>query len=315
MLAASMALLTAVLLIERRPLSAGLVLGFGYLMHPVALLSLPALLLLALWPLAGAQLKRPQVKQALWLLFGVGVFVLLWRLVNGSNFRQDDFLTYLTEAGPGIQASPWADPATWGADRLESIGNTLVPMLLALAHGDNPSINFFGGTSPPIIHIFFQYWNTLPFGVGIVFFPLLLLSLWRAFVRWKWAVFVAVVVPFVTFAVYWGSYTTGMLPEGLQTWVITLFAVVAVQQRQAAFAWLRSTPIRVVLTLRVVEMLAVVLVPTLATRSELVSAQYNLVDTVALLGVAGFCACLGALVWRSDPSRTAKVPNSQRADR
>lgn len=315
MLAASMALLTAVLLIERRPLSAGLVLGFGYLMHPVALLSLPALLLLALWPLAGAQLKRPQVKQALWLLFGVGVFVLLWRLVNGSNFRQDDFLIYLTEAGPGIQASPWADPATWGADRLESIGNTLVPMLLALAHGDNPSINFFGGTSPPIIHIFFQYWNTLPFGVGIVFFPLLLLSLWRAFVRWKWAVFVAVVVPFVTFAVYWGSYTTGMLPEGLQTWVITLFAVVAVQQRQAAFAWLRSTPIRVVLTLRVVEMLAVVLVPTLATRSELVSAQYNLVDTAALLGVAGFCACLGALVWRSDPSRTAKVPSSQRADR
>jgi hypothetical protein len=305
LLAASLALLAAVALIDRRPWQAGLLLGLGYLMHPVALLSLPALLLLALWPLAGARLKRPQVVQALKLLFGVGVFFALWRLVNGPHYIQNSFFTYLTEAGPGIHATPWGNPGDWFSHRLESLGNTLVPMMLALAHGDNPSINFFGGTSPPLIHIFFQYWNTLPFGVAIVFFPLMLLSLWRAWRRWRWPVFVAVIVPFLTFTIYWGSYTTGMLPEGLQTWVLTLMAVVAIQQRAAAFAWLRSRPIKAVLVLRAAEVLAVVLVPTWATRGEIVSQRYNVVDTFALLGVVGFCACLAMMVWFGDPGPPA----------
>jgi hypothetical protein len=305
LIAASMALLAAVSLIDRRPLRAGLLLGFGYLMHPVALLALPALLLLALWPLTGANWRRPQLVPALRLLLAVAGFFAFWRVVNGSHYTQSGFFSYVTEAGPGVHGSL----LSWAGDRLESLGNTLVPMMLALAHGDNPSINFFGGTSPPVIHVFFQYWNTLPFGVGIVFFPLMLLSLWRAGRRWKWPVFVAVVVPFVTFTVYWGSYTTGMLPEGLQVWVLTLLAVVAIQQRQAAFAWLRSLPIRTILTLRAAEVLAVVLVPTVATRSELISAQYDLVDTVAVVAIVGFCACLAILVWRGDLGDEEAAPS------
>jgi hypothetical protein len=301
LLAASFVLLAAVSLIDDHPLRAGLLVGFGYLIHPAALLSVPALLLIALWPLVGARLKKPKLKPALMLLFGVAIFVVLWRLVNGSHYQQDGFLDYLTEAGPGIKASPWGDPGAWISHRLESLGNTLVPMMLALAHGDNPSINFFGSSSPPVIHIFFQYWNTLPFGVGIVFFPLMLLSLWRAWRRWKWPVFVAVAVPFLTFWVYWGSYTTGLLPEGLQAWVLILLAVVAVQQKVAGFAWLRSTPIRAILSLRALELLVVVIVPTLATRQELVSIQYDVSDTVALLGIVGFSAALAALVWFERP--------------
>ena len=299
LLAASMVLLAAVCLIDNRFLAAGALVGFGYLMHPVALLSLPALLLLALWPLTGASWRHPRVIAALKLLAATAFFFLLWRLVNGSHYTQDGFFNYLTEAGPGIQAPPWSDPGAWLEHRLTSLGNTVVPGMLWLAHGDHPSINVFGGTSPGIVHFFFQYWNTLPFGVGILFFPLLLISLWRALRCWPWAVFVAVVVPFLTFLVYWGSYTTGMLPEGLQTWVLTLLAVVAIQQGRAGFPWLRSVPIRVVLTLRVAAVLAVAVVPTIATRSEVLGSQFRLASAVALAGILAFSALLAILTWRS----------------
>jgi hypothetical protein len=293
-------LLAATCLLDRRPLAAGTLVGVGYLMHPVALMSVPALLLMALWPFRQTLWRHPQALAALKLLAGVGFFFLLWRLLNGSHYSQSGFFSYVTEAGPSVHATPWGEPSAWFSHRLESLGNTLVPMMLSLAHGDNPSINFFGGTSPTVIHVFFQYWNTLPFGVAIVFFPLLLLSLWRAAVRWPWPTFVAVVVPFLTFVVYWGSYTTGMLPEGLQTWVVTLLAVVAVQQTAAGCPWLRSRLSRTVLTLRVAEMLAVVLTPTVATRHLVISSQYRLVDSAALLGVFASCACLALLVWRND---------------
>ena len=299
LLAASFVLLAAVSLIERRPLQTGLLVGVGYLMHPVALLALPALGLLALWPLVDPPWRHPRIADLLKLALGVGAFVLFWRLANFSHYQQGDFFNYLTEAGPGVQAAPWSDPGAWLSHRLESLGNTVVPMMLALAHGDNPSINFFGGTSPPLIHIFFQYWNTLPFGVGIVFFPLLLVSLWKAWRRWPWGVFLAVAVPFLTFLVYWGSYATGMLPEGLQAWVLMLLAVAAIQQGRSGFPWLRSAPIRAILSLRALELLAVAMVPTWATRGELISAQYPLTDAVALAGMTLFAGALGIAVWRA----------------
>lgn len=321
LLAASFALLAAFCLVGGRPLRAGLLLGIGYLMHPVALLSLPALGLIALWPLVGAHWKRPQVKRAVLLLLGVGAFMVLWRVVNGDHYSQDGFYNYLTEAGPGVHTTPWGDPLPWIGHRLESLGNTVVPLLLPLAYGDHPSINFFGGTSPPVIHHFFQYWNTLPFGIGIVFFPLLLLSLWQAWRRWRWGVFVAVVVPLVTFTLYWGSYLTGMLPEGLQTWILTLFAVVALQQAHAGFPWLRSKPIKALLTLRAAELFVVALVPALATRSILVSERFEVVDTVALLTMVAASAGLAGLIWLSDPGpapqpgRAAEGPGGSQRDR
>lgn len=305
LLAASFVLLAAVCLIDARPLRAGLLVGFGYLMHPVALLSLPALGLIALWPLVGAGLKRPQIRQALWLLLGVVFFVVLWRVANGSHYTQEGFLDYLTEAGPNVQAAPWSDPLTWLGHRAQSLGNTVVPLLLPLAYADNPSINFFGGTSPAVVHLFFQYWNTLPFGVAILFFPLLLISLVRAFMQWRWPVFVAVVVPCLTFTIYWGSYLTGMLPEGLQTWVVTLFAVVAIQQWHNGFPWLRSRGLTAILALRAGEILAMATVPTLATRNLLIAERYQLVDTLAILGMIGFSICLAMLVLLSRPGRTS----------
>jgi hypothetical protein len=105
--------------------------------------------------------------------------------------------------------------------------------------------------------------------MAIVFLPLLAVSLWRAARLWRWPVFVAVVVPFVVFTVYWGQTSSGMLREGLHAWVSTLIAVVALEQRHREFPWLRFAPTRTLLALRSVDLLLVAVMPTLATRHRL----------------------------------------------
>jgi hypothetical protein len=308
MLAASFVLMAGICVISKRPLAAGALAGLGYLMHPVALLSLPVLGLIALWPLRGARWNRPRLGQLVGLTLGLIAFVLVWRVVNGSHYDQDTFFNYFKEAGINLHPSLGA----WAHYRLESLGNTVVPLLLPLASPDNPSINVVGGISPPVIHYFFMYWNTVPFGVGIVFFPLLLLSLWHSARRWPWAVVATVVVPFLLFVVYWGSSTSGLMREGLHTWVLTLFVVVACDQAARGFGWLRSRAIRVLLILRVLEVLAVALVPTLATRHELLGDSFEISDAIAVIAMVSFAALLGWLVWSEKPPRRDDVLPARR---
>jgi Dolichyl-phosphate-mannose-protein mannosyltransferase len=304
LLASAMVLLGAIWVIQRRPLRAGLLSGFGYLMHPGVLLAVPTLGLIALWPLRGARWKRPRIRQGLLLAAGVAFFLIAWRLVNGRHYDQSGFLDYFVRTGP--HGAPGFGTA-WLVSRLESLGNTLVPLLLPLADAHNASINVVRGSSPPIIHFFFQYWNTVPFGFGIIFLPLLVVGLWRAGRRWPWPVAASVILPFALFTVYWGSFTSGIMREGLQAWALTLCAVIACEQAASGFGWLRSRPIRAVLALRVVEVLAVALVPTVATRGGLISPSFPLTDAVAVAAMLGFGAALGALVWKAIPSSSDTV--------
>lgn len=304
LLAAYLVLLAAICVVARRPLAAGLLAGLGYLVHPGALLALSALTLLALWPLSGAVWRRPKIGSALLLLAAAAAGVIAWRLLNGDHYTQDGFFEYLTSTEFNFAPSA----GQWLVHRAASVGNTLLPLLLPLASADSSSINVVGGTSPPAIHFFFEYWNSLPFAVGIVFFPLLLVSLWRAALRWPWAVFATVVVPFVGFAIYWGSFKSGLMREGLQAWALVLFVVVAMQQWDAGFPWFRSRPIRALLTLRTVELLLIAIGPTLVTRHQLVSSAFALSDFAAVIGMVGFSACLAILVWSLHPDQ----PGEQR---
>jgi hypothetical protein len=174
-------------------------------------------------------------------------------------------------------------------------------MLLPLADAQNPSINAYRGVSPPIVHFFFQYWNTLPFGFGIVLLPLLIVGVWRAGRRWPWPVTACVVLPFALFTIYWGSFTSGLMREGLQAWALVLCAVLAVEQAGSAFRWWRSTPIRLLLVVRVVEVLAMAMVPTVATRGLLISPDFVLTDLVAVALILICAATLGAMVWKAAP--------------
>jgi hypothetical protein len=302
--AASFVFLAAVSLIQKRPLLAGLLVATGYLFHPLALLSVPALVLMALWPFVGSRMWHPSLPSALCVLGGAAVGPVAWRFVNGSHYAQDTFVDYLTAAAP-------SDPVTlpaWLSHRIESLVNTLVPLRLFIFSADDPWLNVVGGQSPPIVHFFLQYWTALPFGVSILFLPLLLASLWRAARRWVWPFVVGIVTPFVVFTVYWGSASTGMLREGLHVWILTLFVVVAVEQEYQRFEWLRSKPIRVLLALRSLEVLLVAVLPTVVTRERVYDERFVLTDTVALVALFIFCAGLCSLVWRQQPQLRSPCP-------
>jgi hypothetical protein len=325
LLASALVLLAAVTLIDQRPLAAGLLVGVATLVHPLALFSVPVLALLALWPLVGARLRRPRLRPALLVLAGTAVWLIAWRIFNGSHYVQDEFLDYLTRAGrtrwlsgqlaEAIGGHPPAVTAgDWLSDRFVSVGNTLVPLRIFLFSRHDASVNaisttcvpFCAGHSPGVVTFFLQYWTALPFGIGIAFFPLLLHSLWRAAKAWPWPVIETVVIPFVVFAIYWGDASTGLLREGLQVWVLTLLVVVALQQRRDGFAWLRSTPIRAILAARAVEVALLAVVPTIATRHRLLDEHFALTDALALVLVCAGTGALGAAVWREQPSRALR---------
>jgi hypothetical protein len=90
-----------------------------------------------------------------------------------------------------------------------------------------------------------------------------------------------------------------MLREGLHVWVLTLLAVVAIEQGRERFPWLRSASLRALLALRAVEVLAVAMVPTLVTGHRVVSAHFALTDVIAVLTMVSVCCWLGAQVWRA----------------
>lgn len=305
LLGAAFVLLAGLYVIERRSFRAGLLVGLGYFMHPSALIGLAGLGPISVWPIRGARLLRPRIVAPLLLLAGVVVGLEAWRIYNGEYLMQSGFLDYVTQAYPHYEPTL----SQWAAFRLNSLGNTLVPLFLPIFHSDSVSINELFGHSPTVVHFFFQPWTGVPFGLGILFFPLLLLSLWRAARRWPWPVLATVLFPLLFFVVYWGASITGVLREGMQAWVFVLIAVVATQQAAAGFPWLRSLPIRAILALRGIEVLAVAVGATLGTRGfDPLSAPFTLSDAVAFLLILIFSGLLIAAVWRGTEPGPAADP-------
>ena len=295
LLAASFVLLAGIFIVERKPLRSGLMVGVGYLAHPSALLSVPALGLLALWPPRGASWKRPNLLAPILLAVGVAAAMKGWELVNGPHFIQNGFYDYFKQAYP--EYAPTV--GEWIEFRLNLLGNTLVPLFLPLVHPDDVSINPLFDTTSGSVHFFFQYWTGVPFGYGILFFPLLLITLWRATRRWPWAITAVVFVPFVFFTAYWGASLSGMLREGLQAWAMTLLAVIALEQAARGLPWTRSRPVRAILALRALEVLAVAVGSVIATHDlDLVNGSLVLNDVVAILAMVGFSGAIAAAVWR-----------------
>ncbi len=294
LLAVTFVLLAATLLIERKAFRSGLMVGGGFLAHPSALGGLFALGPISLWPIRGASWKRPQILSALLLAAGTAIAVIFWREVNGPHLLQNQFFEYLTQAYP----NPHPTLFEWIRFRGHNVLNTLVPLYLPLADSHNPSINMVGGTSPPVVHFFFQYWTSVPFAFAIVFLPMMLASLWRALRRWPWAITATILLPFAAFAIYWGQNTSGLLREGMQAWVLAVIAVIALQQASVGFPWFRSRTARVVLVLRAFEVLALAVGATLGTHGfDPLSTKYRLNDACAFLTVVLASLAIAWLVW------------------
>lgn len=299
LLAATMILLAALWLFEHKPLRAGLALGVGYLFHPGALLGYFALGPLAVWPLHGAKLKRPRIRAPLLMGAGTAVFVVAWMIANSPHNLQSGFVDYFIQAAPNYDPSVWE----WTTFRLTSLADTLVPLYLPIFQDHNVSINTLLGSSPGVSHFFFQYWTGVPFGFAILFFPILLVSLWRFAKRWTWPFFAVVVIPFVLFWLYWGNGTSGFLREGMQAWVLAVIAVVAIEQAASHFSWTRSRAIRAILVLRAFEIFALAVGATLGTRGPNPISHgehygYPLNDVVAFAAMIFFTGLMMVVVWR-----------------
>lgn len=285
--AASFVLLTAYQVFKGRYFQAGLALGIGYLCHPLALLYFPALALLGpiapvpvgLRAVSALQKLRHWVFSRLSMVAGLFISLFVWRIVNREHYSQSGFLAYFRMADNMTPTIPH-----WLQSRFDSLANTLLPLNVFLLHRAHSELNSISGPSPALIQFFLQYWVALPFGIGIAFFFCLIPILYRSLKTARAGLIVVVLVPLACFAIYWGAASTGLLREGLQPWFLGLavFSVV-VARRLAANSnqfWILCNA---ALLFRGVEVLLMLLLPSIWSQHRLVQPEFRLTDTAALL--------------------------------
>jgi hypothetical protein len=288
-------LLAAYLLFRRQYLLGGLALGFGYLVHPSALIMIPALVGIIVLHRRSNQERWGWVRATLAMGAGVAMWLVLWRVVNGIHYAQAGFFSYfkLTAGAPPTVAN-------WFRSRLDSLLNTLVPLNLILFHRQSLELQSIYEFSPPVVQFFVSYWSTLPFGAGIAFFLIALLRLiwwgYRKMRAWLIALFV---IPFALFVPYWGWGSSGLLREALHAWFLGLmiFAVV-IWYRYLRGSKLFFRLVNWTLLFRGVETLCVLLLPTIASQHMLVQQPWVLSDVVAFAAMFVLTVVLYLFVFR-----------------
>ncbi len=261
----SFCLMALVALYDKRFVLAGVLTGISYLVHPLGLFSIPSfLLLLSLdrqgllvekaWP-AQLRIQFGNIFSLCTFFLGIALVYGFWYTLNQGNLAQGSFLKYLWAVdGQTVQSL-----GAWLSGRLTSFLNTLVPFYLYLVNAGHPSVNVEGGTSPEFIRFFFQYWNTFPFGLGLVSWGLFLYGLYRL-PRHLYLFFLIMSgVPLAAFTVYWGGATTGMMREGLHIWYIftCLAFFIGFSFKNISFGW----PLKIWLGLRLLELFWFMLLP------------------------------------------------------
>ncbi len=288
-------LLAAYLLFKTRYLLAGLVLGFGYLVHPSALICLPALIGIIILQKRKPSVPYSWIREIFPMSLGVGFWLVLWRVINERHYAQDYFFEYfkMTAGAPPTVAN-------WFRSRADSLLNTLVPLNLILFHRQSLELQSIYEFSPPVIQFFVSYWSTLPFGAGIAFFLAALLRLvyvgYRKARAWLMALFV---IPFALFVPYWGWGSSGLLREGLHAWFLGLMMfVVIIWYRHLRTANCFFRVVNWTLLFRGVETICVLLLPTIASQHAFVQQPWILSDTVALAVIFTPAFVLYAFVFR-----------------
>jgi hypothetical protein len=319
LLSASFAFVAVLLLSMRKPWLAGLAMGLAYLAHPAAIFVVPTLLLgllVVMWRepelLVPARVQeawtRDWLKASVALVIGVLVVFLSWRVANQGHVS-DRFFNYLEEAD-GTRAT---SAASWISTRFASIANTFVPFRLLIADYHNWSISSPAGPET-VVKLGFLYWATIPFGVGLLYFPVYLFGIWRFACR-KVLMFVAVLaLPLAIFWLYWGDTITGMLREGLHFWFITSIVLAffgctfyAGRRAQVATRWLATS--------RVASCVVMIFVPTIGSTNGFGETRFRVGNGIAfvLIGV-GLLGLAGASFRWLDPARlTGDRPRSPAA--
>ncbi|MBF0555475.1 MAG: hypothetical protein HQK96_13120 [Nitrospirae bacterium] len=275
----------------KRPRLSGLFLGLGYLFHPMALFSLPVILFVLIAVEANGSLRDLFfVKYKKMLLDGgiivitCGIFLFFWEVVNVDSDRQAFFLQYILMSNEKLGAGPLA----WFTSRLQSLANTVVPLYLYIHTGGVQEVNSLYGRVPNIIPFCFQYWNTVPFGFGLVAAALFIKKTYDG-ARVHPIVFTAVAaVPFFAFAVYWGFNVTGLMPEGLHVWVMSVLLFMVWAWRPLVITRGQS----IVLSLRGIEVLIMLIAPVWFSMDKRLDEIYYINDIVMLCVMFGGTALL-----------------------
>jgi hypothetical protein len=321
LLAASYVLAAAVALLHRRSLLAGALLGLGYLAHPSALFAVPAVLLA--WLVLrergpGAVPIDPEAGLSCgpkgfwrWCLdavvvgIGLGVVYFGWRVLNAGHIT-NNFNQYLTQAY-GLPHRPFGE---WLSSRGHLVANTFVPFRQAFTDAHDSYTNAPGLATPFIVRLNQQWRGTITVAAGLVYVPMFAYGFARFTRRALLLATTLVFLPLAAFFVFWGANTTGALQEGLHA--IFLFALLTSFIGHTVFPHSRSIArwVQVTATARVVEVLFMVLVPTLATTSALSTAPFRATDCFAFLVLGVGLGGLAHVSWTAfAPDRiTAPAP-------
>lgn len=289
LIAASFVFLAAYLILRSRYFLAGFFLGIGYLFHPSVLLATPTLLgliaLLPIFPRLREMLTLETIfkwtKRTAAMFFGLGIWIIAWRMINRKHFDQGGFVLFFLQADRQV-----ATLGNWLLDRLNSLLNSLVPLNLFLFHREEYFVNAVEAPSPPIVEFFFQPWTGVPFGGGIVFFFCLIRIAFLALKKARAWFILLIVIPFLFFTAYWGAASSGVLREGMHAWFLSLMVGAVIILYKFAPNNIRLfKALNISILFRGAEILLMLLLPTISTQHKLVQQQFLVSDVLSLLGM------------------------------
>jgi hypothetical protein len=298
-----------VLVRRRRSVGGGLVVGVGYLFHPGALLAAPFLML---WAIAGRGSWFERLGRAAG--FGLGTLLLVapWMALGSAQHHagwgQGGFFHYFATADE-------ADPVgwSWWISRWDNFACTFLPFYLVLVHPTHQAINVIGGQSDGWVHFDFLYWDTLPFGLGLPAFAVLLRPTVAAVRRTPAVAFAAVFGPAALLMGYWGGDITGLMRECGHALFLSFIVLAVWTLYQPGGGWRRRAAALLVsplfLAVRAAEVAWMGFGTSLRHQTNLLDGYYGWNDVLSL-AVAAVCLAGGTagLAWFC---RSATAPESE----
>ncbi len=295
------------MLTARRFVLGGVLAGLAYLAHPAAaftILAFPLVLVMqADW--RNMQLGRLFEPRRWWearrplLASGLGLAAILgpWKAFTHGHFDSSSFADYVFMAN-GV---PDAPIGTWLMSRVHSLASTVLPFYSYMNFSGHVIFKpfFVPGLKPVMFS--YQWFYTLPAGVGLVWFVLRFTALRRAWQQFRGFLTTMILLPGAALLVYWGATSTGLMREGLHaTFAFLMIAWCA--------ASVDRSPTRGMQIARALELLLFIWLPTQISNNGLLSKAHRSTD---ILGLAMSLASTALLAWLA--LKAARSPHSEAA--
>lgn len=215
----------------RRPGAAGLMLGIGFLFHPLVLLWSPWV---GAWAAArGGRGVTPFAKTLLQFGAAAAVIVLPWMALGAVAPHlsttplpgQIGFLQYWARADWHI--ATWD---SWWRTRWMNFANTFVPLHVYLSPTSyhHPKLSSAYEVSGPLVRFSQVWWNSLPFAMGLGLWALSLAAIGRGLRTFVFATGLFVILPALFITAYWGMDPLGLMRECGHPLFVTLIALTCV---------------------------------------------------------------------------------------